>query len=243
MTLLFHISDLHFGREDKAALAWFAAQVAASRPDAILLTGDLTQSARSREFAAAAAWLQALATPIHLTPGNHDLLWHNPIERALLPYRRFRKLAAPFRAVPPPEGVHIVPLSTTARMQLRMNWAEGRVPGRRVDRAVKALATRPAGGLSLVLCHHPLVDRADMHVPGRTSGGREALERLARAGADAVLSGHVHDSFDREVPVGNRTIRLVGAGTLSERIRATRPSFNALTVADGKLTVEHLLMP
>ncbi|MGL6044461.1 MAG: metallophosphoesterase family protein [Sandaracinobacteroides sp.] len=243
MTRLFHISDLHFGREDKAALAWFAGEVARQRPDAILLTGDLTQSARSREFAQAAAWLAALETPIAMTPGNHDLLWHNPIERALFPYRRFRAVAAPFAVLPPLEDVHIVLLQTTARMQLRMNWAEGIALPRRVERAVGLLAKKPPAALSLVLSHHPLIDRTDMRVPGRTAGGRAALERLSRAGADAVLTGHVHDSFDSSHCIAGRTIRLIGAGTLSERVRATRPSFNSLEVADGRLAVEHLLMP
>jgi 3',5'-cyclic AMP phosphodiesterase CpdA len=214
-----------------------------TRPDAVLLTGDITQSARSQEFDDAARWLATLDTPIAMTPGNHDLLWHNPFERAFFPYRRFSEVAEPYATLPVLPGAHVVLLRTTARMQMRMNWAEGAVQPRRVDQAVRALATRPPGALALVLCHHPLVDRADMLVPGRTAGGRIALERLARAGADAVLTGHVHDSFDQPVNIGGRNLRLIGAGTLSERVRATRPSFNVLTVADGALTVDSRLMP
>ena len=48
--VLFHISDLHFGREDVAALAWVRDAIAAERPDAVLITGDLTMRARHREF-------------------------------------------------------------------------------------------------------------------------------------------------------------------------------------------------
>jgi hypothetical protein len=35
MTLLFHISDLHFGLEDPAALAWFADCEVRERPAAV----------------------------------------------------------------------------------------------------------------------------------------------------------------------------------------------------------------
>jgi predicted phosphodiesterase len=77
-----------------------------------------------------------------------------------------------------------------------------------------------------VACHHPLVD-ADTHGTGSTRGGRAALARLAAAGAHAVLSGHVHDPFDMEIDAGGRPIRIIGAGTLSERTRAT-PSYNRL---------------
>ena len=33
MIRLFHVSDVHFGREDKAAVAWFDALVRAEKPD------------------------------------------------------------------------------------------------------------------------------------------------------------------------------------------------------------------
>jgi hypothetical protein len=54
------------------------------------------------------------------------------------------------------------------------------------------------------------------------------LAALAAAGAQAVLSGHVHDAFDLMVETGSGPIRLIGAGTLSQRLRATRPSYNRL---------------
>jgi len=58
---------------------------------------------------------------------------------------------------------------------------------------------------------------------------------LAEAGADAVLSGHVHDVFDVAHLEADRTVRLIGAGTLSERVRTTPPSFNELRIDAGKL--------
>ncbi|MAW99120.1 MAG: metallophosphoesterase, partial [Sphingomonas sp.] len=46
MTRLFHVSDLHFGAEDRSALHWFARLVTDERPDAVIVTGDLTMRAR-----------------------------------------------------------------------------------------------------------------------------------------------------------------------------------------------------
>ena len=82
-------------------------------------------------------------------------------------------------------------------------------------------------GLRLVACHHPLVD-ANTKGRGSTRGGRAALARLAAAGVDAVLSGHVHDPFDMVIEAGGRPIRLIGAGTLSDRLRDTPPGYNRL---------------
>ena len=45
---LFHVSDVHFGAEDPAAIAWFAERVAAFKPDTVLVTWYLTMRALRR---------------------------------------------------------------------------------------------------------------------------------------------------------------------------------------------------
>src|SRR3546814_14646742 len=109
MTRRFHISDLHFGLEDRAARAWFADCVRAERPDAVLITGDLTMRARSREFAAACDWIGALDVPVTVQVGHHDLPVFNPVQLFFFPYRRLRWNARPSEPhpdMPPNRGVH-----------------------------------------------------------------------------------------------------------------------------------------
>lgn len=229
MTRIFHVSDVHFGTEDPAALAWFAATVVAERPDLVLLTGDLTARARTREFAAASEWLGSLAAPVRIEPGNHDLPFHLPLQRLLRPYKRIDRLIAQLHRPLELADVTLVSLKTTARAQLRANWSLGNVSRPALNRALAALAARDPAKLALVACHHPLAD-AGTRTEGRTRGGAAALAALAAAGADAVCTGHVHDPFDQLWQGGARPVRLIGAGTLSERVRATPPSFNLLTV-------------
>ena len=234
MIRLFHVSDLHFGTEDPAALAWFAAAVAAERPDAVVMTGDLTAAARRREFAAATQWLSALGVPVTVELGNHDMPVFNLWERFTDPYRRFDKLV---RAVERPlalPGVSLIPLRTAVRAQMRRNWALGVVRSQRLDAAVAGLRAAPPANFKIVACHHPLSGKSRR---SRTRGGDEALLALSAAGADVVVSGHTHDPFDVVWHGGPRPVRLVGAGTLSERLRASRPSFNLLEIEGGALTV------
>ncbi len=240
---LFHVSDVHFGTEDRAALAWFAASVASDRPDVVLLTGDLTAAARKSEYRNAEAWLNTLNAPVLLEPGNHDLPVYNPLARLLTPFGRFNRLEAAIERELRLPGVEIIPLRTAAQAQFRRNWSLGVVQPKSLDAALAALKLRPPGALSIITCHHPLVDAAETSTTGRTRGGAEALRRLAAAGADAVLSGHTHDPFDLVWHGGVRPIRLIGAGTLSERLRSTRPSFNRLTVDGGNLSVSPVMMP
>jgi 3',5'-cyclic AMP phosphodiesterase CpdA len=236
MTLIFHVSDLHFGVEDPAALAWFAAQVAERRPDAVVVTGDITMRARHSEFRAAQAWLEALPSRVSVEVGNHDLPYFNLFARFTDPYGRFEGLARKIGRPLDLPGVDIVPLRTTARLQWRLNWSKGHASAARIAQTADAVA-RAEGPLRIVACHHPLVD-PPTRGSARTRGGAWALEVLARSGAHAILSGHVHDPYDHMVTVAGRQVRLIGAGTLSERVRDSLPSYNAIRATADGLSVD-----
>ncbi len=240
MTRLFHVSDLHFGKADQAALDWFAATVASEKPDAVICTGDLTMRARAREFDAAGRYLEALNVPLTVEPGNHDLPYFNPIDRLFSPYRRYGRVE---RLVERPldlKKVMVAPLKTTARFQWRSNWSWGVVSEKALQRTLALLESADKDDLKIVACHHPLLDKEGLESVAKTLRGKEALAALVEAGANVILSGHVHDPFDIEHVVAGRTVRTIGAGTLSERLRSHPPSFNELTVGeDGVLHVAH----
>lgn len=229
MIRLFHVSDVHFGAEDRAALDWFAATVLDEQPDAIVMTGDLTMRARAREFAAAAKWLESLGRPVTVEAGNHDLPYFNLWARFVTPYRRYRALERMIERPLDLPGLAIVPLKTTARFQWRLDWSKGHVSTRALQEALALIEAVPRGHRILVACHHPLIE-AGTRSSSRTRGGAEALAALAAAGADAVLTGHVHDPFDIRHTRAAGEVRLIGAGTLSERVRASPPSFNEIRI-------------
>lgn len=237
MIRLFHISDLHFGLEDRHALDWFTACIAEEQPDAVLITGDLTMRARSHEFAAACAWIDALHVPVTVEVGNHDLSYFNPIERFLWPYRRIKRIKKLLERKLELDGVAIVPLKTTARAQWRLDWSKGWVTRRALDKCLRAIDALPPDKLVLVTAHHPLVE-AGRHGRSLTHGGRTALTELAVRNVGAVLSGHVHDAFDLAEPTDAGPIRMIGAGTLSQRVRSTPPSFNDIRIVGRHIHVQ-----
>lgn len=236
MPRIFHLSDIHFGLEDTAMLAWVKERIAHERPDAVAITGDLTMRARFREFAAATAWIAGLDLPVTVEVGNHDLPYFNLPERFFDPYRRFREIEALIERTIPLPGVAIVPLKTTARAQWRLNWSKGWVTGEALRETLARIDALPAGTLALVAAHHPLVETGT-HGTALTRGGTRALEELARRPVLAILSGHVHDAFDMVHQTRNGPIRMIGAGTLSKRIRSTPASFNDLTIENGTIHV------
>ncbi|GGI74834.1 metallophosphoesterase [Polymorphobacter multimanifer] len=234
MTRIFHVSDVHFGTEDRDALAWFAAEVKAASPDLVLVTGDLTAAARTSEFAAAGDWLAGLAAPVRIEPGTHDLPVYNPVLRLTRPYARLARLVARVGRPAVLDDVSLVSLKTTARAQWRTNWSLGHVGRSALARTLAEVRAAPASRPIIAACHHPLVDMGT-RTKGSTRGGAAALAALAEAGVTAVVSGHTHDPFDRMWPHGDGAVRLIGAGTLSERVRETMPSYNRITVVDGEI--------
>ncbi|MGV3512132.1 MAG: metallophosphoesterase family protein [Novosphingobium sp.] len=236
MTRLFHISDIHFGLEDRRALDWVAQCISREKPDAVAITGDLTMRARHREFSAACHWIKALDVPVTVEVGNHDLPYFNLVERFIDPYRRFRSIKGVIERELPIPGAKIVPLKTTARAQLRLNWSKGTVGKAALAHTLAAIDALPDGTRAIVACHHPLVE-AGTRGKALTRGGNHALAELARRNVLAVLSGHVHDAFDLIHPTPNGPVRMIGAGTLSQRVRSTPPSFNELTLDGDNITV------
>lgn len=236
MTRLFHISDIHFGLEDRRALDWVAQCIARERPDAVAITGDLTMRARHREFDAACHWIKSLDVPVTVEVGNHDLPYFNLIERFIDPYRRFRAIEGLVERELDLPGMAIVPLKTTARAQLRLNWSKGNVGAAALRQTLAAIDALPAGTRAVVACHHPLVE-AGTRGKALTRGGNKALAALASRNVLAVISGHVHDAFDLIHPTRNGPVRMIGAGTLSQRVRSTPPSFNELTLHEGQISV------
>lgn len=227
-TLLFHISDIHFGLEDDRALDWVIQEIAEKRPAAVAITGDLTMRARHREFAAACRWIRSLDVPVTVEVGNHDLPYFNLVERFANPYKRFRDIQ---RLVERPidlPGLAIVPLKTVRRWQPRWPWSHGWVTEQALERTLSTIDRLSSGTRALVACHHPLVE-AGTRGKAWTTGGDRALAELAKRNVLATLSGHVHDAFDIVAETANGPVRMIGAGTLSQRIRSTPQSFNEIT--------------
>ena len=235
-TRLFHISDIHFGVEDHAAHDAVAKAVHEERPDALVCTGDITQRATRAQYRAAAEWFAQFDVPVWIDPGNHDMPYYNLWERFRRPYDRYNALSASVAVDHfETDDVVLIPLKTTVRSQNRWPWSDGHV--------TVAAEARTSGTLALygddprhriVTAHHPLHGpRPDKSNP--TIRGDEAMANLAVWGMDAVLTGHIHRPFDEIRSGEGWQTHVIGAGTLSTRLRGgIPPSYNVLTCVKGQ---------
>lgn len=233
---LFHISDIHFGLEDRRALEWVEQCIVEERPAAVCITGDLTMRARHREYRAACDWISALGAPTTVEVGNHDLPYFNLLERFTDPYKRFNAIKELIDRPLELSDLAVVPLKTVTRAQWRFPWVDGWVTEDALAETLAAIDAHPPGTRVIVTAHHPLPEY-DHHGKRMTIGGTRAMEELARRGILAILTGHVHDAFDLVEETAGGPLRMIGAGTLSQRIRSTPPGFNELTIDGSGISV------
>ncbi len=234
MTRLFHISDLHFGLEDRTALHWFKGCVRREQPDAVLITGDLTMRARAHEFAAACDWIEGLDVPVTVEVGNHDLPYFNPFARFFWPYRRIRRIERLVERRARLAGVAVVAAQDHRARAMAVRLVERLGHPQRARQDADRDRCAAAG-------HARAGHRASSAGRGGDEGARAGpnggLLEFERSLVDHQARTDVHDAFDLLEPTAAGPIRMIGAGTLSQRIRSTPPSFNELRIKDRDVVV------
>lgn len=234
MARIVHLSDLHFGRARPELVAPLVATVTMLRPDLVVVSGDLTQRARSGQFLQAAALFAALRRPVLAVPGNHDVPLWNVLVRLSRPYYRYQALIddelEPTVALP---GTTVLGVNSVDPLASQ----RGRMSERRIARTVSRLER--AEGLKIVVLHHPF-----LHPTGADKepmeGAEAAARAFARAGADLVLSGHLHlwsNQAARPAPDDPAMIHAQAGTGLSTRLRGEENDFNLLEVAEHRVTI------
>lgn len=237
---IIQVSDLHFGGQNDLATEAALARFHQEKPDLVIAAGDLTRDGAITEFDAARRWFDRAPTPQLTVPGNHDTPYLGPgemIERLVAPWRRYEQRFGPadggvWRA----PGVSVFAVNTARRAQWRMNWSKGAISRSQIARLTDQLASA-RDDLRLVVCHHPLMELIGEPMTGKVHGGTRAAESLVRAGADLVLSGHIHTPFVAPYPFGDGATTAIVSGTLSVRERGSPPSFNIIEIDNRAVRV------
>lgn len=223
---LVHLTDLHFGCEDKAALDAAARYVAEHKPDAVIITGDISKDGLQVELSNACAWMRELEAPVMLTPGNHDVPYFEMWGRLAYPWKRFERAAQGIQTAPwHTDKWSVVPVNTARAWQFRLNWAQGEISRGQTAIAAAELQRGQPGALRIVITHHPLDWPNDAPIKGLTRGGHRALEKLVDAGAELFLAGHLHFASAR---LYQRKALAVVSGTLSQRVRHEPCAFTVI---------------
>jgi len=233
-----HISDLHFGRLDREVLRGLREELASTRPDLIVVSGDLTQRARVHEFQAAREFLDSLPGPQIVVPGNHDLSplysfarWRTPLARYL------RHITADLQPFYADEEIAAIGINTARATMVK----GGRINRQQVIRACERLSGAPPQGTRIIVTHHPF------DLPLNGEGAIVGRARMAMAGfalcrVDLFLSGHLHVSHTgptaTRYQISGYSALIVEAGTaVSTRVRGEFNSWNLLQIEPGGVVI------
>jgi 3',5'-cyclic AMP phosphodiesterase CpdA len=240
MRTLVHLSDLHFGKVDETLLGPLHDLVHRIAPDVVVVSGDLTQRAKSEQFEAAKAWLDTLPGPQIIVPGNHDISLYNVFRRFLQPLTRYKRyITDDLDPMYEDEEIAVLGVNTARSLTFK----DGRVNKEQITSIKAQLANVPAHVTKIIVTHHPfdlpngeddddLVDRAPM-----------AMKAFADCGIDLLLSGHMHTSragnTAERYEIHEYAALVVQAGTAtSTRGRGEVNSFNVVRVEHERIEVD-----
>ncbi|MDR7152681.1 3',5'-cyclic AMP phosphodiesterase CpdA [Hydrogenophaga palleronii] len=222
MSVLLQISDLHFGTEQAPVMEALVALARQQRPELVVLSGDITQRARTVQFQAARAFVDRLGAPVLAIPGNHDIPLFNLWARLHHPYAQH---TAAFGAELEP--VHATPDLLVVGVNTTRAWRHkhGEVSRQQIDRVARLLEGASTDQLRVVVVHQPVAVTRAEDVQNLLRGHEAALRQWAAAGADMVMGGHIHLPYVMPLHDLERPVWAVQAGTaVSSRVRNGLPN-------------------
>ncbi|MDX6695074.1 MAG: hypothetical protein QOF02_2677 [Blastocatellia bacterium] len=240
MRKLVHLSDLHFGRVDYAVVEPLVETIRELEPDVVVVSGDLTQRARSEQFKEAREFLDQLPAPQIIVPGNHDVPLHNVFARFLQPLDKYRRYItddlAPFHS---DEEIAVLGINTARSLTIK----DGRINEEQIESIRQRLCPLSDEVVKIIVTHHPF-DLPEGHDEDElVNRAQLAMTALAGCGADVLLAGHLHVSHtshsSARYKIAGHNALVVSAGTAtSTRSRGETNSFNVLRVKHPFINVE-----
>jgi 3',5'-cyclic AMP phosphodiesterase CpdA len=242
MKTLVHLSDLHFGRVDHALVEPLVQHIITLAPDVVVVSGDLTQRARSDEFRQARAFLARLPGPQVVVPGNHDVPLYNFVDRFLRPLDKFRRFITHDLSPSHIDEEMAVLGVNPARSLVVKN---GRINEDQLVALRETMQALPTEVVKVVVTHHPFDVAASVDEDNRVGRADLAMNVFAEQAVDVLLAGHLHMSHSAgtgsRYALGGYEALVVSAGTAtSTRGRGDANSFNVLRLDKQRVEVERM---
>jgi 3',5'-cyclic AMP phosphodiesterase CpdA len=184
------LSDLHFGtREEPEIEGDLRTLVAETEPELVIASGDLTHRNTPEQHDRAARFLRSLGPPLLVIPGNHDMPRWPPF-RFTQTFDEFLRVWKETEPVYRSERLVVCGLNSVRPW----NQQGGALRREQIAHAAAIFREAPDGALRVAAVHHHLLG-APWRSKKRTIANRSTvLGGLVDAGAELVVSGHVHQS-------------------------------------------------
>lgn len=231
MRKIVHLSDIHFGTADHAVVDRAIDKINELEPDIVVVSGDLTQRARSVEFRQAKAFLDKLPLPQIVVPGNHDIPLYNVYNRFFRRLDNYRKyISDDMTPTFIDDEMAVIGVNTARSLTIK----SGRINNRQVRYIRSKMCDLGENVLKVIVTHHPF-DLPAGHVGNDILGrANQTMPMITDCGGDLFLSGHLHvsniETTTKRYKLANGHVALIiQAGTAaSARVRGESHTFNFL---------------
>jgi 3',5'-cyclic AMP phosphodiesterase CpdA len=228
-----HLSDIHYGPPFQYALEPILLKgIKDLTPDLVVLSGDLTQRAKKRQFQQAKAFLDRLPKPYLVIPGNHDVPLYNVFDRLFRSLERYKTyIRADVDMVVETDGIQAVGLNSA------FGWTNdrGRLTKEQLEMA-KEIFTKSQADIRILVTHHHFVCPPDVH---QGSLSESLLDQFSSWGVELVLTGHTHLAHIERRSDG---LVLLQSGTATasrwKKLKKKVNSFNLITVTQEEIGIQ-----
>ena len=200
-TRVLHVSDLHFGRNDKPeSIEALARLIEDVKPEVVIASGDLTHRGLRSQHEKAAAFLRGLELPLVAIPGNHDIPYTFP-KRFTKPWLEFERLWEDTEPVYRSDTLLVVGLNSVRPWRHQ----SGRLRPAQLERAREQLMDAADGVLRVVTFHHHLLGAPWRSRKKPVAKRNRVLAGLVDAGADQSTIAERRE-FELSKPGGEHAV-------------------------------------
>lgn len=235
---IIHISDPHYGTEDKSIADELINEINTRKPDLVIVSGDLTQRAFDKQFKKADRLLKSINSPKVVIPGNHDIPLFNLFQRFYRPFKKYQKFIS--EDIYPEfisDEMAIVGVNSCTPFRSQT----GRIKDYDIDYLKNFFAKIDPIKVRGVVVHHNIFPFEGMKKNTSLVNADTFLSAMSKCGVDLIFAGHLHKSLAHtytEAGTDNNLVVLQAGTCISRRLREEDNTYLVIHRKDDEFNVE-----
>lgn len=187
--MLLHLSDLHFGTERSECVNAIRKFCEVNKPEVVVVSGDLTQRAKLKEFRACKQFLESLKTPYFVVPGNHDIPLYHLWNRVFRPFTLFQLFFGSLENILVTEHFSLIGMNSIRRRY----HTRGSISLEQIQHVNQLLEKSPLNKLKIIVSHQPFYTTNESHhLKDCPALSQFAIREWGQHQLFALLHGHLH---------------------------------------------------